>query len=455
MLIVGCFGLASNLLGLLLFHDHGHSHGGGHSHGNHAHGSGTIKSAEEGRSEALSGGLDRQTAEIANEHGNIANVLPQAALGGWQSLGASRRRDFTRSDEDTSTAAPSSPLSIRKSRADSVHVKPHRRQSVSRRHTTVDDIHVHPANFRNDIIAASRLQDDSDEGTESEDECAVNPSRIEEEPTSETSPLLAKSNVQPPTISISHHRQATDPLHSTHTHRQPRSAESSGHSHADLNMRGVFLHVMGDALGNVGVIASALFIWLTPFWWRYYSDPAISLVITVIILASAIPLCRAASRILLQGVPSGLSIDDLQHDIESLPGVLGCHHVHVWQLSDTKLVASLHVQVQFDFEGEGSARYMALARSVRTCLHEYGIHSSTIQPEFCLDREHNHSEDGADEISAPHDPRFSRAGSVRSAVDACLLDCDEACGDGGQCCAPDGDVRRKDGDGGDGHGHVH
>jgi zinc transporter 1 len=84
-------------------------------------------------------------------------------------------------------------------------------------------------------------------------------------------------------------------------------------------MGGVFLHVLGDALGNVGVIATALFIWLTDFSWRFYADPVISLVITAIIFSSALPLVKSASLILLQGVPSGISIDDVKEDILQVP----------------------------------------------------------------------------------------------------------------------------------------
>jgi solute carrier family 30 (zinc transporter), member 1 len=80
-------------------------------------------------------------------------------------------------------------------------------------------------------------------------------------------------------------------------------------------MRGVFLHVLGDALGNIGVIVTALFIWLTDFSWRFYADPVISLVITAIIFSSALPLVKSASLILLQGVPRGISLDDVKADI--------------------------------------------------------------------------------------------------------------------------------------------
>ena len=57
-----------------------------------------------------------------------------------------------------------------------------------------------------------------------------------------------------------------------------------------MNMRGILLHVLGDALGNVGVIATGLIIWLTSWSWKFYCDPIISLIITVIIFQSALPL---------------------------------------------------------------------------------------------------------------------------------------------------------------------
>lgn len=64
-----------------------------------------------------------------------------------------------------------------------------------------------------------------------------------------------------------------------------------GHSHAgSMNMRALVLHVLGDALGNVGVIATGLIIWLTEWTFKYYCDPIISLIITVIIFSSAMPL---------------------------------------------------------------------------------------------------------------------------------------------------------------------
>jgi zinc transporter 1 len=200
---------------------------------------------------------------------------------------------------------------------------------------------------------------------------------------------------------------------------------------------------MGDALGNVGVIATALFIWLSPYSWRFYSDPVVSLFISFIILTSAIPLCRAASRILLMATPGSINIDDIKSDVLSLPGVVGCHHVHVWQLSDTTLVSSLHVRVSYDFKREGSGEYMRLAREIRRCLHEYGIHSTTIQPEFCEDgREAGArkdrppaSEPGTEDESCREEDTASESHlpPQHGESSGCLLECGDECA---RCCEP-------------------
>ncbi|KAG0137455.1 cation efflux protein [Tuber indicum] len=211
--------------------------------------------------------------------------------------------------------------------------------------------------------------------------------------------------------------------HQNHNHAKPKENKSS-HSHQNLNMRGVFLHVLGDALGNVGVISVAGALLLLPetIWWRHLLDPSISLLITMIIFSSALPLCKSASKILLQGVPKGISLEDVKEDIASIQGVESVHELHIWQLSDVKMIASLHIQIAFDPECEGGGRYMQLANAVRTCLHAYGIHSSTIQPEYTKEEE----------------AAASRTGSTRGGTEeeaACLLECGDGCVDG-KCCAP-------------------
>ncbi|KAL8965430.1 MAG: hypothetical protein Q9197_006515 [Variospora fuerteventurae] len=459
VLIVGCFGLLSNVLGLFLFHEHGHSHGGDHGH-EHAHGKhDALAAAEEGHRHSALTDRDTHTDTVADQSGNVADVLPQNTIAGWPKTAKApslpyettkkKFRFFSKSDEDaTTTTSSTPPVSTRKSMSGTA--RQHRRHTSGSRSRffSADEIQIHPASFRNDIIKAGRLEDIESSSSEPEENEEV---LVDEEEPNEDDPLLSphKSNGIAKVDSEDAGKDKSYD-HSDHKHNQPKTESKGGHSHGDLNMRGVFLHVMGDALGNIGVIGSALILRLTSWPGRSYADPAISLVITVIILGSAIPLCQAASRILLQAVPAGISVDDIKTDIEDLSGVVSCHHLHVWQLSDTKKVASLHIQVEFDFKGEGSARYMQLARAIRRCLHEHGIHSSTIQPEFCLDSSHRHTsghnseDEGSTSGGSRHgharsrrgSKRGSRTTSIRSQPDACLLECDEECGPASQCCAP-------------------
>ncbi|CAG8720530.1 7641_t:CDS:2, partial [Dentiscutata erythropus] len=78
-------------------------------------------------------------------------------------------------------------------------------------------------------------------------------------------------------IEIQERDETNRSSHEAHAHKHENSHSHlhDNHSHKDHNMKGVFLHVLGDALGNIGVIASALFIRYTNFEWRHYADPAV------------------------------------------------------------------------------------------------------------------------------------------------------------------------------------
>ena len=449
ILIVGCLGLASNVVGLFLFHDHGHAHGGGgHSHGHsHQHGQDEASNAEEGHAHP-------EDAQAADESGNVADVMPESRIAGWPKAAAGKKTNIKLPDNESGAATTGEENGPSKTGSAHRQHKHKKSRSRSRTHSSVDDMPIIPSSMRKSIIDASKMDDiDSEEATDDD----THTSHQEYGNASSKQPLLSNGE---------RHGYGTTPSrpkyisHHSHKHAQPKEAESSGghgHSHGDLNMRGVFLHVMGDALGNIGVIAAALFIWLTKWSWRFYFDPAISLIITVIILCSAIPLCKAASRILLQAVPPGLSVDDIKDDIETLPGIVSCHHLHVWQLSDTKLIASLHVQVAFDFKGEGSARYMELAHAVRECLHEYGIHSSTIQPEFCLDPAHDHI-NGTNTIQegpSGNGKNSSKTVSLHDEENQCLLECGDACGDDTGCCPPNDSKASSHHEDHEDHDHSH
>ncbi len=468
ILIVGAVGLIFNILGLLLFGGHAHSHGGGHHGHDHAK-DGTVSTAEQGKisiTEALS--KDHATSQVVeperDEERLPQNAVaapprksgPQVPSSGLESFGSPGSEATIKPRPIGSPSAP---------RKFSIKREHQRRTSTSSRgFSNAEDIPVHPTSFRDQFLAHNaRREINTDTVPEESEEEAI---LEENEDADEDTPLLNNSGSNGASNGKQRRRSSHAPNrksnasqlelpngtdHATHFHSQPKgNTAKGGHSHGDLNMRGVFLHLFGDALGNVGVMITALFIWKTNYDWRFYADPAISIVITAIIIRSALPLCKAASKILLQAVPDWIDIEHIEADIRGLPGVSGCHHLHVWQLTDTTLVASVHVELDFDFQGEGAKRWMGLAQQMRKCLHGYGIHSSTVQPEFRPPgspkrRITSRGLDGTSDtaqmtintnggLSKPDDPTQASSDSDESDADTCWLDCEDSCGDDVRCC---------------------
>ncbi|XP_071807588.1 proton-coupled zinc antiporter SLC30A1-like [Asterias amurensis] len=157
---------------------------------------------------------------------------------------------------------------------------------------------------------------------------------------------------------------------------------NDGSSAAQLNMRGVFLHVLGDALGSVVVIISAGLILAigSEHDWVHYVDPAMSLIIVAIITITTMPLFRQSSMILLQSIPAEIDLDKIERQLkEKVVGIANVHELHVWQLSGNKYIATAHVLFH------SMEDYTVQAQKIKSYLHDQGIHSTTIQPEFIGD----------------------------------------------------------------------
>ncbi|NWY89740.1 ZNT10 protein, partial [Loxia curvirostra] len=148
-----------------------------------------------------------------------------------------------------------------------------------------------------------------------------------------------------------------------------------------LNIRGVLLHVMGDALGSVVVVVTATIFYVRPLGdapcnWQCYIDPSLTIVMVLIILSSAFPLIKETSTILLQMVPKGVDMQLLTDRLARVPGVSSLHEVHVWELASGRNIATLHIKCQTPSDYQGAAY------QIRKVFHEAGVHSVTIQPEY-------------------------------------------------------------------------
>lgn len=199
--------------------------------------------------------------------------------------------------------------------------------------------------------------------------------------------------------------------------------EEMNHDHdssSQLNMRGVFLHVLGDALGSVIVVVNALiftFVWkpclpnemcVNPCinshntdhhhvnhtlvdllegpsvsamksagpCWVLYLDPTLCVIMVGILLYTTYPLLKESALILLQTVPKQINIHRLNERLLNLDGVLAIHELHIWQLAGSRIIATAHIKCH------DPTSYMDVAKRIKDFFHDEGIHATTIQPEF-------------------------------------------------------------------------
>ncbi len=146
-----------------------------------------------------------------------------------------------------------------------------------------------------------------------------------------------------------------------------------GHSHDDLNLHGVWLHILSDALGSLSALTAAFLVWR--FGW-VAADPIASLIIAAMIFWAALRLAIRCVDVLLEAVPHGVVLGDIRSAIRSIQGVGEVHDLHVWVVSNRIPALSAHVCVA---EGADHARVL---REIHGVLkNRFRIDHSTVQLE--------------------------------------------------------------------------
>ena len=140
-----------------------------------------------------------------------------------------------------------------------------------------------------------------------------------------------------------------------------------------LNVKGAYLEVLGDTLGSVGVIVAAVIILVTG--WEL-ADPIIGVGIGLFIIPRAFNLLREAVNVLLEGVPAGITLDEVRAALAALPGVKGVHDLHVWAITSGMHAMSGHLVV------EDVSRSQTLLTEAQALLHDrFAIAHTTLQLE--------------------------------------------------------------------------
>jgi len=148
----------------------------------------------------------------------------------------------------------------------------------------------------------------------------------------------------------------------------------SGSRH-NLNVRAALLHVLGDALSSLGVIAGAVFMRVT-HW--YQADGVISIVIGGVILWGAVRLMWEACDILLEATPSGMALAELTSALRSVEGVVDLHDLHVWSITCGMPALSGHLVVKDGFLSQSD---QLLNRAKQVLEERFGICHTTLQLE--------------------------------------------------------------------------
>lgn len=141
----------------------------------------------------------------------------------------------------------------------------------------------------------------------------------------------------------------------------------------DVNRRGAYLHLMADAAVSAAVVVVGIVVLQTGWYWI---DPALSIVVALLIVVTTVGLLREAVDLLLDAVPSHIDPDAVHAYLAGLPGVVGVHDLHIWPISTTDVALTAHLEVRGD--GRGPTFVHTAARVIE---ERFGIAHATIQLE--------------------------------------------------------------------------
>lgn len=144
-------------------------------------------------------------------------------------------------------------------------------------------------------------------------------------------------------------------------------------SHGDLNIRGAFLHMAGDALVSLGVVIAG-FVYLKTGW--LWLDPLLSLAIAILILYATWGLFRQSLRLTFDGVPANIELGSVREYLHTLPGVKDIHDLHIWAMSTSESALTVHLVMPGGHPGD------AFLHDLGQELHDrFDIDHATVQIE--------------------------------------------------------------------------
>jgi cation diffusion facilitator family transporter len=148
--------------------------------------------------------------------------------------------------------------------------------------------------------------------------------------------------------------------------------------HSD-NIKGVFLHVLSDFFGSIGVIATAFLYYFSEWSWKMYADPVFSLLIVLMLVRSSVKLFKKTAMMIAERCPDRVDPLKMVEALMRINGIVAVHELHVWELARDILLAIIHIVV------DSQQNNNEILAKVHNMMIGCGVYSSTVQIEYATD----------------------------------------------------------------------
>lgn len=144
----------------------------------------------------------------------------------------------------------------------------------------------------------------------------------------------------------------------------------------DLNVKSAYLHMMADALVSAGIMIGGIIIYYTQLYWI---DPALSIIIVIVILIGTWGLLKESLKLALDGVPKDIDIENIKTNAAKIEGIQDLHHIHVWAMSTTENAMTAHLVVD---KSKDPDQITAIKNDLKHTLQHMDIQHITLETEF-------------------------------------------------------------------------
>jgi cobalt-zinc-cadmium efflux system protein len=146
---------------------------------------------------------------------------------------------------------------------------------------------------------------------------------------------------------------------------------------SNLNIKAAYMHLLGDTLSSVAVIAGGIAIWIYDIYWI---DPVITVLVGIYIIWHTWGIVKETVDILMQAVPKDINLHEIKAQVEAIDGIADIHHIHVWKLNDTQTHLEAHINLK---NNVSMSEMMKLKIKAEHLLSEkFGIKHITLQPGY-------------------------------------------------------------------------